>query len=421
MKFGRTAVMAASALAMAGMVAGCGAGGVGSSSSGTSSSTSSKTITIGTLYASSGQYATASMPEYQGLKFWVHQVNANGGVYVKATGKKEKVTLKAYNDQSSTQTATTLYTQLITQNKVNMLVGDFGSVLTSVAVPIAEEHKVVLWDQSGSGTTFFDQKPTDRYIVLTSIQSSGLWPDSLSTYIVHKKLKKVAIVYDANDFTGSQNATLVKNLKAAGITPVYDHPVPTTTSTYSTIVASMEALKPQMMIELGYNTNDVAFLQAMQAVKGNTAKVFTIFPGQQMALFQKDVGNSALNNTYTYLAPPLTAVHSVNYGMSLPQFESAFSKYSSTSVPNINFEDIMGYNTGLILQKVLGTSKSLSQNAMRAAASALSGKITTVEGTYKIDTTTGAQEGVPFPVGRFSLTNGKLGITDYAYTIKGEL
>ncbi len=41
-------------------------------------------IKIGTLYASSGRYASISMPVYSSLKLWVEQKNAEGGVFVKA-------------------------------------------------------------------------------------------------------------------------------------------------------------------------------------------------------------------------------------------------------------------------------------------------------------------------------------------------
>src|SRR5450631_3710502 len=72
-------------------------------------------IKIGTLYASSGRYASISMPVYSALKLWVDQKNADGGVYVKAFDKKLPVKLVAYDDQSNTATASTLYNQLITQ------------------------------------------------------------------------------------------------------------------------------------------------------------------------------------------------------------------------------------------------------------------------------------------------------------------
>src|SRR5579875_1627550 len=55
----------------------------------------------------------------QGLKYWANGVNKTGGVFVKAFDKKIPVKIVAYDDQSSTSTATTLYNQLITQNHVD--------------------------------------------------------------------------------------------------------------------------------------------------------------------------------------------------------------------------------------------------------------------------------------------------------------
>ena len=45
-------------------------------------------IKLGTLYASSGRYASISMPVHSALKLWIDQKNADGGVYVKAFDKK---------------------------------------------------------------------------------------------------------------------------------------------------------------------------------------------------------------------------------------------------------------------------------------------------------------------------------------------
>ena len=83
-------------------------------------------IKIGTLYASSGRFASISMPVYSSLKLWVDLKNADGGVYVKAFDKKLPVKLVAYDDQSNTATASTLYNQLVTQDKVDLLVADSG-------------------------------------------------------------------------------------------------------------------------------------------------------------------------------------------------------------------------------------------------------------------------------------------------------
>src|SRR6201997_1771655 len=108
-------------------------------------------IKIGTLYASAGRFASISMPVYSSLKFWVEQKNAEGGVYVKAFDKKIPIKLVSYDDQSNTATASTLYNQLITQDKVDLLVADSGSVLTAPAVASARDPNSFLFDQAGTG------------------------------------------------------------------------------------------------------------------------------------------------------------------------------------------------------------------------------------------------------------------------------
>lgn len=139
-------------------------------------------IKLGTLYASTGRSAAISMPVHVSLKMWIDQKNEEGGVFVGAFNKKIPIQLIAYDDQSTTATAATLYNRLITQDKVDLLVADSGSILTSVAVPIAREHKMLLIDQNGTGTSFFSKD--NPYIVLTSNPVASRWPQSLVDFIL---------------------------------------------------------------------------------------------------------------------------------------------------------------------------------------------------------------------------------------------
>ena len=194
-------------------------------------------ITVGTLYAGQGAFAVSSMPQYQGLQFWADQVNKNGGAMVKAYGRKVPVKIVAYNDNSSTATASTLYNQLITQNKVDILVSDFGSVLTSVAVPIAKNNKMLLFDPTGTGASFFTAD--NPYLVLTSLPSSGIWPTSLAGFLLDRKISKIAVVYAANDFDQSQAETLKSKLAEGGVTPISYQSVATDTRDYGVILRNI--------------------------------------------------------------------------------------------------------------------------------------------------------------------------------------
>lgn len=349
-------------------------------------------ITVGTLYASSGAFATSSMPQYAGLKFWVKEENAKGGAYVGAFHKRIPLKLIALNDQSNPATAATLYTQLITQDKVNILVSDFGSVLTAPAVTVAQAHHQLLFDVSGSGTTFFTA--SNPYVVLTSLPTSGVWPTPLVQFLVSKKIKRVAMVYDSNDFDASQAATIRSGLAKAHITPVLDQAVPTSTSSYATILHNIAATNPQAVLELGYPNNDIAFLQAIGSLGMHFPLTFTAFPGQLHHLLETNVGAKNLSYVYSYGFPPQLAYNSPNAGLGTSAFVKSFG---ATASGPVNFLDIAGYNAGVVIGTALRHATSLSQLSLKQALLSQSGSLQTIEGTFKIQSD-GAQVGERLPV-----------------------
>ena len=227
-------------------------------------------IKLGTLYASSGRFASLSMPLHYGLKLWIDQKNAEGGVYAKAFDKKIPVKLIAYDDQSNTATAATLYSQLITQDKVDILAADYGAPLTSVAVPIARDHKMLLINQTGLDASFFTAD--NPYIVLIDEPVYRVWPKPLADFLTHDGpglgIKRVAILHATNDFTGPLADALRKFIKNSnsGLEIVFDQGVPTETSNYTAVLNFGMSLKEYSAawhkkyadLQLEFNFNSVA-------------------------------------------------------------------------------------------------------------------------------------------------------------------
>ena len=362
-------------------------------------------IKLGTLYASSGRYASISIPVHDGLKLWIDQKNAEGGVYVKAFDKKIPLKLIAYDDQSSTATAAALYSQLITQDKVDILVADSGSVLTSVAVPIARDHKMLLIDQTGTGSAFFTAD--NPYIALMADPASTIWPKPLADFLTHDGpglgIKRVAILYATNDFTGAQANSLRKFIKEAdaGVDIVFDQGVPTDTSNYTVLLNNIRAANPDAVLHLGYPSNDLAFLHNVQDNGIKFKFLFCIYPGVETELLEKNLGNKALNYLFTYVTASEMS-YETNFGMSLADFKAAwFKKYADAKV-EFGFNSVAGYTTGLVLEKALATTTSLDQLELRKAIFSLSGNLKTLDGTFELDPT-GAQIGESTPVGQLVL------------------
>jgi branched-chain amino acid transport system substrate-binding protein len=370
-----------------------------------------KEITLGTLYASSGPFASISMPVHYGLKLWIEQKNAEGGVFVKPFNKKIPIKLVAYDDQSNTATAATLYNQLITQDKVDILVSDSGSVLTSVAVPIARDHKMLLIDQTGTGAAFFTKD--NPYIALMSDPVSSIWPKYIADFLTKDGpalgIKRIALLYSTNDFTGTQANAVRKFIKESGaaVELVYDNGVPTNTSSYTVIINNIQAANPDAVIELGYPGNDISFLRNLQDSGVKFKWLFTIYPGLETELLEKNVGAKGLIGVYTY-TPSSVIEYKPEFGMSLPQFREAWRKKYTDGKVEFGFNSVAGYTTGLVLEKALAATESLDQLALRKAIFSLSGKLKTIDGTFELDET-GAQIGEITPLGQL-VSDGKEGV-----------
>jgi branched-chain amino acid transport system substrate-binding protein len=367
-------------------------------------------IKLGTLYASSGRYASISLPVHYGLKLWIDQMNADGGAFVKAFNKKIPLKLIAYDDQSNTATAATLYNQLITQDKVDILIADSGSVLTSVAVPIARDHKIFLFDQTGTGATFFTSD--NPYIALMADPVSSIWPKPLTDFLTQQGpglgIKRVAMLYATNDFTGTQAAAVRKFIKESnsGVELVFDDGVPTETSNYTVLLNNIRATNPDAVVHLGYPSNDIAFLRNVQDSGIKFKFLFSIYPGTETELLEKNLGNKALNYLFTYVTASKIS-YETNFGMPLKEFRKAWDKKYAGEHVEFGFNSVAGYTTGLVLEKTLATADSLDQLDLHKAVFAQSGKLKTLDGTFELDAT-GAQIGEATPIGQLILENEDL-------------
>jgi branched-chain amino acid transport system substrate-binding protein len=359
-------------------------------------------IKIGHLHSGSGGNASISMPAYDGLQIWINQTNAEGGAFVKPFNKKIPLKLVSYDDQSNPATATTLTNQLITQDKVDILVSDSGSLLTAVSVPIAREHKMLLFNVTGTGAAFFSKD--NPYIVLCADPVSSIWPKYIADFLKSDGLaagiKRVAMVYSTNDFTGTQANALRGFLKGSPIDLVYDQGVPTSTSNYTVILNNIANANPDAVLELGYVGNDIAFLRNLQDSGQKFRMVFAIYPGVETSVLLKNVGTDGMAGIFTYVTSA-----EINYpaevGMSQAQYRAAWLKAYPDKAGEFGLNAVAGYTTGLIIGQALATTASMEQLALRKAVGDLSGKLHTLDGDFIIDET-GAQLGEITPIGQVS-------------------
>lgn len=355
-------------------------------------------LKVGILYSGSGTFTQLGLTSYMGFKIWVDDQNAKGGVFVHAYNKKIPIKLIAYDDQSNPATATVLYNKLLESDKVAIFVADGGSVMTAPAVPIAQAHKVLLINQTATAQSYYS--PGNKYIVGVGAPVSSAFGKSIIDFMSEAAPKlgihRIAMLFATNEFTGTQ-AKLIKAAleeaknRGAKIDIVLYEGVPTSTSNYIPLINKIAATDPDAVMELGYPTNDISFLRDLSGSGVHFKFLFALYPGIEFDELKKTAGIGALKYVFTLLAPNYAKLE-VNAGDNEEQFHAAWEKAYPGSKITYGYNSIAGYNTGVVVEKMLEIATSLKADDMRAAAFQLSGKLKTLAGTFRLDAN-GAQIG----------------------------
>ncbi|MFO3796973.1 MAG: ABC transporter substrate-binding protein, partial [Anaerolineales bacterium] len=102
-----------------------------------------KVVTIGFTASLTGKLNVESTRQNNGLKLWMDQVNAAGGIKL-ADGTVVKFQAKFYDDESNADRVQELYTKLITEDKADFLISPYSSGLADAAAVIAQQYEKIM-------------------------------------------------------------------------------------------------------------------------------------------------------------------------------------------------------------------------------------------------------------------------------------
>src|SRR5947207_9032816 len=100
-------------------------------------------IKIGFGMGLTGGLASAGKAALLGMKIWEEETNAKGGLL----GRPVK--LIYYDDQSNPATVPGIFTKLLDVDKVDIVMGDYGTNLLAPAMPVVIQHKMTFFGLFG--------------------------------------------------------------------------------------------------------------------------------------------------------------------------------------------------------------------------------------------------------------------------------
>jgi len=323
-------------------------------------------IVIGYTESKTGKFATESREQSQGLKLWVEDVNKNGGIYVKSLGKKLKVKLISYDDESSKDRVQQLYTRLITEDKADFLISPYSSGLTASAAVVSEQYGKILIATGAASDKIFKKGYELVYQIYTP--ASRYLKDAIDLLKEkHPDVKKIAIIYENSNFAKSVATAAKKYAEKKGLKVVVFESYDPGTSDFTTLINKIKEKGAQALIGGGHFTDGQAIAKQVNDVK-LPLKMLCILVAPAIDKF-KEIGKAAL-----YVSGPSQWEPKVNYspetypgkfyGISSKEF---VEKYKKIYAKDPSYHAAGGYTAGLVLQKAIEDSGSLETSKVKKA------------------------------------------------------
>ena len=120
-----------------------------------SSNLSAAPIELGASVQLTGQFANTGRYYGDAYQFAVDKINAAGGV--KVDNSREKLSLKILDSQSDVNLSVRQYVQLVSQDKINFLLGPFASDFALADSAISEKYNVPMIQGGGASDQIFSR------------------------------------------------------------------------------------------------------------------------------------------------------------------------------------------------------------------------------------------------------------------------
>ena len=223
--------------ALALVAAGCGGGG--------DEDGGGEPIRIGASLPLTGDFSEPGVAAKQGYEIWQELVNKNGGLL----GRPVEILIK--DDQSDQNLIVTDYNALIQQEKVDLLLGTFSSLLNLPASAVAERNQMVYVEPAGGSPEMFSRG--FKYLFFAQQATAPHQADLFSEWVTGlpagEKPKTAAYIIADDPFGGPVAEGVQNQLEAGGVETVYSEVYPPETVNFDAVASAIASKKPDVIAQ----------------------------------------------------------------------------------------------------------------------------------------------------------------------------
>lgn len=226
------------------------------------------TIILGSSISLTGKYATNGLHTQRGYDYAVDIINAAGGV--KVGGKRYKLAVKYYDDESTPARGAQLAERLIQQDGVDYMLGPYSSGMVKAIAPVSEKFGVPMVEAEGASRSLFTQGYKYLFAVLsTSEQYLATAIDLAAASTSDPKSIRVAMAFEGDPFSMDVRAGVVDKINEYGMKTIIDDQLPADLSDMSTTLTKVKALKPDILIVSGHSKGAATAARQIDEMKVN--------------------------------------------------------------------------------------------------------------------------------------------------------
>jgi len=218
-----------------------------------------KEILVGGTISVTGPLSKIVGPFKKLALSWQDLINEQGGIWVRDYKKRLPVKFIIYDDKSDQATALKYYERLVTVDKVNLLIGPFGSHNSFPAATVAENHKIPMVMVCASDRKLFerDYKWSVSQLDAADLEHLGF----IEMAAKSGKVKTIAMICeDKLHCTGSMNGAAAR-AKELGLNVVMKEVIPGGTKDFTSVIIKIKGLKPDVVFVEAFPGFEIPFMK----------------------------------------------------------------------------------------------------------------------------------------------------------------
>src|SRR3989441_9169871 len=323
-------------------------------------------VRIGASLSLTGTYAKLGKYQHEGYQLCQKDLNAQGGLLGR------KIDFVVYDDQSMPTTGVRLYERLLTEDRVDVVMGPYSSPVTEAVANVTEKYRKVMVAPLAATTSIFRKDPRRKYIFMI-LSPAEAYFDGLTDIATKRGLKTVAVINEDTLFSKAAAAGAVNVARKKGLQVVFTEAYPKGNTDFSALLTKVKSLNPDVIAAGTYFDDAVALTRQMRELNVNP-KMFGVTVGGDLPEFYDTLKQNA---EYIY--------GSTQWEPSLPYpgNKEFFDSYKKEFGHEPSYHSAAGYAGCLIYAEGVKRAGSLDADKVREALLKLDMK--TMFGEYKVD------------------------------------